>query len=285
MSIKNTSIPDNIDAPNGTFFMVGVARYEKPFEGSDHLVVLSQDFCSIDGTFPAYGVVHPEVSEYFLFNISPETHLGGGIKRATCYYAKTTKGYQKEFKQQVQFLGIRSREVQFEEKFKVVTRTSSQVTQVIGGTLFSIPVVKNKTTTNTRKLKAYDIVAREPFGQEVTCVKHIEFVNLAKDQIPSDYLKERTIPTDKNNSEWGNKIEEAYERLKHPDTEGFTPPPVPEGFMTKVATNYLSESSDPSLAWYVGKVGSDDMVVSPSSVEPFYGGELMKIEWVTTEYR
>lgn len=285
MSIKNTSTPDYIDAPNGTFFMVGVARYEKPFEGSENLIVLSQDFCSINGSFPTHGSPHPDNAGFFLFHISPENHLGGGLKRATCFYAKIKNGLTKTFKQQVQFAGIRTREVEFTENYQEAERKSKVVQGVINGATFSFPYVTTTLVDRTRKLKAFDIVAREPFGQEVTCTKHIEFVNLAKSQIPSDYLKEKLVIVDKNKSEWGKTIEDAYERLKHPDTTGYTIPPVPDGFTKSVATNYLSETSSPNLSWYVGVVGQPKMVVSPSSVEPFYGGELRKVEWVTTEYK
>lgn len=285
MSQKNSATPDHIDAPKATYFKVGVERYERPFRGSENLVVLAQDFCSVDGTFPKYGENHPNNTSFFLFHISPHSDLGAGLKRATCFFAKIKNGLTETFKQQVQFFGVRMRSVKFQETYLEIKRLSSFRTITVNGAFGSVPYVKNVKVSKGRTLETFDMIAREPFGQEVSCTKHIEFVNLAQENIPDSFIKEKIIVTDKNNAQWKKDIEDAYEKLKHPDTTGYTIPQIPSGFSTKIATNYLSETSSPSLDWYMGKIGQKEMIVSPSVVEPFFGGKLMKIEWVTTEYK
>ena len=50
-------------------------------------------------------------------------------------------------------------------------------------------------------------------------------------------------------------------------------------FTSGVGTNYLSETSNPSANWYAGKLGSDEYVVQPTNLEPYYGGKLVKLDW------
>lgn len=281
---KASSIPEHIDAPSATYFALGVPSYEKPFEGDKVLQVLKQDFASIDGSFPAYGEAHPDNSSYFLFHRTAEEHLGGGILKTTCFYSYIQNTYKKKIRQSVNFYGVRQREVTFPESYKTIQRISNKTTQVINGTLFIVPYVQTKEVMKQRDLKAFNIVAREPFSEEVTCTQHVEFYNTAKD---SNYeIKERLLVKDKNTSIWRKQIDEAYEEQKHEHSVKIGAyPQAPDSFANSTGTNYLSESSSPTASWYAGKLGNDDYIVQPTNVEPFMAGTLIKVDWITTEYR
>jgi hypothetical protein len=142
--------------------------------------------------------------------------------------------------------------------------------------------IQTRNVTTSRKLDAFNIVAREPFSELVTCIRHTYFQNFAtKEEVE---VKQKLQVKDKNDSNWTEQIEQAYQRQKHEASTGFTTPEPPKGFQSLIASNYLSETSDPSLNWYNSQIGEDDYIVTPTSVESYFAGHLRKIEWVTTKY-
>jgi hypothetical protein len=283
---KSNSIPEHIDAPSSSYFAVGVASLEKPFEGDDVLKVLKQDFASIDGTFPSLGDAHPDKSGFFLFHITPEQNIGGGILKATCFYSSITNSYTKKIRQSVNFYGVRQRSITFSESYKTIKRIQKQNTSTINGTTFIIPYIEQKEVMLSRDLKASDIVAREPFSEEVTCTQHIEFYNLAVKDLSSIDLEEKLLIKDTNKSIWRKSIDEAYEAQKHQNSVKIgSYPQAPTAFSDKTGTNYLSETSSPSADWYAGKLGKDGYIVQPTNIEPYYAGKLVKVDWITTAYR
>ena len=282
---KSNSIPEHIDAPNSSYFAIGTPSKELPYEGNPVLRVLKQDFVSIDGTFPNYGDAHPTQGSYNLFHITPEEHIGGGIIKATCFYSLITNTYQKDIRQSVNFYGVRQREITFQESYKELQRTSKQRTSVINNTLFIIPYVEAKEVIKSRDLKALDIIAREPFSEEVTCTQNVQFFNTAIAGTSYE-VHDRLLVKDANTSVWKKGIDEAYESQKHEHSVKIgSYPQAPEQFNSSVGTNYLSESSDPSASWYAGKIGTDGYVVQPTNIEPYYAGKLIKVDWITTDYR
>lgn len=286
MSIKNSALPDTIDAPSSEFFLVGNYKINEPFKGSNCLQILTQDCCSINGVFPTKGSSHEVKSDFYLFNIGEQNSIGHGMYRATLFYCNITDVYKERFKQQVQFYGIRKREVSYTEKYETTSRSTTQQTFSINGTFISYPVVKIKPVVNSRQNKVFDIVAREPFSQEVTCTKHSAFQNTWKDpSIKSDFIKQKEIIKDINQSIWKKTIQEHYDSNKHPNTIEFTMPSIPQSFEDTIATNYLSETSTPSAGWYSSQIGKDGYIVQSSVIEDFIGGGLRKIEWVETQYK
>lgn len=286
MSIKNSALPDTIDAPSSESFLVGNYTINEPFKGSNCLQILKQDCCSINGVFPQKGSSHEIKSEFHLFNIGEPNSIGHGMYRATLFYCNIGNVYEEHFKQQVQFYGVRKREITYSEKYETTSRSTTQQTFNINGTFISYPVVKIKPVVNSRQNKVFDIVARQPFSQEVTCTKHTAFQNTWKDKtIKTNFIKVKEIIEDKNKSVWKKTIEEHYDSNKHPQTIEFTMPSVPQSFEDTIATNYLSETSDPTASWYSSKIGQDGYIVQSSVIEDFIGGGLRKIEWVETQYK
>ncbi len=282
---KVKGIPDYIDAPSGNYFAVGTPSLERPFEGSDKLKIIKQDFCSISGDFPAYGEAHPNNSSYSLFYLSPEEHLGGGLLKATAFYCLISGEITKQIRQSVNFYGVRNRQVTFTENYEDTNRSTRFVEQVINGTLFRYEVVNLQPVTKTRDLKAYEIVAREPFSEECICTQHISFYNTAKTPIGNIEKKEKLLVKDSNNANWVKSVKDSYENQKHERSTGFNNPAIPTQFTQAVGTNYLSETSTPSASWYAGKLGSEGYIVQPTNIEPYFAGALVKVDYITTTFR
>jgi len=281
--MSETSLPENLDLPNAKHFAVGLPITETPFEGGkNYLEIVKQDFVSYDQTFPEGNSNHPTKTDFSWFHTGAHTHIGGGLLRATCFFAKIGSTYKEDFKQSVQFYGVRNRQVEFDEKFETEVRKPVKTSIQSNGTYISTTNIVTSMVTTSRKIDAFNIVAREPFSELVTCTRHIYFQNFAK-KFDVD-VKQKLQVKDKNDSNWKEQIKEAYERQKHEASKGFTLPQPPGGFTTQIATNYLSETSTPSLNWYINKIGNDDYIVTPTSVESYFAGHLRKIEWVTTKY-
>lgn len=283
---KAKGIPEHIDAPSSSYFSIGVPTLEMPYEGSSVLQVLKQDFASIDGSFPALGDAHPDQTDFFCFNLSQQEHIGGGIFKCSVLYAKITGTYEKKLRQSVNFYGVRQREVEFTESYKTIERISKQNTFTINNTLFIVPYVQSKEVIKQRELKALDLVAREPFSEEVTCIQKVAFYN--KNQPNSEYpeTKEKLLVKDTNASFWKKGIEEAYESQKHENSVKIGSfPQAPDAFSEPTGTNYLSETSSPSASWYASKLGEDGYIVQPTNEEPFMAGSLVKLDWIETLYR
>jgi hypothetical protein len=282
--MSETSLPSNIDFPSPKFFPVGVAIIETPYEGgSAYLEIVKQDFVSYDRTFPGKGSNHPSKTAFSWFHTGAPTHVGGGILRATCFFARIGKTHKQEFKQSVQFYGVRHRNVKFREQYEKEARVPVRTPFVNSdGTRRMQTNIVTTNVTTSRDIEAFNIVAREPFSELVTCFRHTYFQNFAdKTEVA---VKQKLQVKDKNDSNWREQIEQAYQRQKHEASTGFTTPQPPSGFLSQIASNYLSETSSPSLTWYNSKIGNDDYIVTPTSVESYFAGHLRKIEWVTTQY-
>lgn len=286
MSLKNSSIPDYVDAPSSDYFLLGNYTIDSPFKGSSTLQILKQDCCSINGTFPSKGSPHEAKNDFKLFNIGEPSSINGGFLRATLYYCSINGTYSENFRQQVQFYGIRKRETTYTEKYETSVRESRTSRFMSNGTLISYPVVYLRQVMNQRTNKVFDIVAREPFSQEVTCKKITAFHNTWEtESINDSYIKEKLQITDGNPSTWKKTIEEHYDSNKHPDSVEFVMPQTPVIFTETLATNYVSETSSPSASWYSGQMGKEGYIVQSSVIEDFLGGGLRKIEWVETKYK
>lgn len=282
---KSNGLPEHIDAPNANYFAYGSPVRETPFEGSNELIILRQDFCSISGVFPTFGDTHPEQGNFKLIHKTPEEPLGGGLTKANCIYASIGSEITKKIRQSVNFYGVRNRQINYKENYGDTIRSSRNEQTSIGGTFFSYPVVSVKQITRQRTLEAYDIVAREPFSEECICILHTKFYNTAITPVDDIKIQEKLLVKDTNTSNWKRSIEESYESSKHERSTGFNMPEIPTHFTDSVGTNYLSETSTPSAIWYAGKVGDDDYIVSPTNIEPYYAGTLVKVDWITTQYR
>lgn len=285
MSISNSSASDLLDVPSTTFFPIGIPKYDSPFEGnSSALQILKQDFCSINGTFPTGSVAHPTNTGFQLFHVGEHNHVGGGIATATCFYCKIGKIVTTEIKQQVQFAGVRQRKVPFQETYEEVVRTSKTVNNIVNGVLFSFPIVTQKLEEKNRTLEAYEVIAREPFTEEVKCDKRTVFFNKRTGSIPDAYIVEKVIFKDAPKDLWSKTIQETYDKKKHPDSKEFVMPATPNGFTEQLPTHYVSETSTPNYNWYTSNIGQNTMIVEPSVIEPYYAGSLVKIEWIVTKW-
>lgn len=275
------SRPSNIDCPTGDFFPIGIPTLEFPYNGNENLQVIKQAFVSYSGQFPSLGQPHPDKSSFELFYRQPEEFITGGLTKCVCCYVNIKGKIETKFWQSVTFYGIRQRKIEFAEDYIEVERQQQTISQVINGTLFITPFVKLKEIAKTRNLIARNLIAREPFTEDVICTKVVEF----KTNITDITLQKKLAIKDVSEEEWKRIVEETYEKNKHENSTGFSMPAINSSFTSQIGTSYLSETSTPSAKSYTDKIGKEGFIVQPTSIEPYYGGTLHKIEYVTTEHK
>jgi hypothetical protein len=273
--------PSNIDCPTGNFFAIGTPTLEFPYNGDENLQVLKQAFVSYSSNFPALGEAHPSKSAFKLFYKQPQESIAGGLTKCVCCYVYIKKQIENKFWQSVTFYGIRQRKVEFTEDYLEIKREQQTLNQVINGTLFITPYVTLTEVPKSRQLTARNLVAREPFTEDVICTRVVEFTT----EITSIDLKKKLAVKDVSEEEWKRIIEATYEKNKHEKSTGFSMPAINSSFSAKIGTSYLSETSEPSSGSYTSKIGGGKYIVQPTSIEPYYGGTLHKAEYVYTEYK
>ena len=279
---KVQSNPDYLDAPSKDYFAIGVPTIEFPYNGDENLQVIKQAFVSHSAKFPANGETHPTNSSFKLFYKQPQEFIGAGLTKCVCCYVKIGNAIKTQFWQSVTFYGIRQRKIEFTEDYTEILRKEKTINQVINGTLFIIPFVTTTEVPKTRELTARNLVAREPFTEDVICTREVSFTT----DLNNITLKKKLNIKDISEEEWKRIITETYEKNKHENTDGFQMPALNASFTANIGTSYLSETSDPKASWYTGKIGgTDEYIVQPTSVEPYFGGTLHKIEYVYTEYK
>jgi hypothetical protein len=270
-----------LDTPNDSF-KVGDYQLSKPFHGLNVLQVITQTWGSTSERFPSLGSSHPDRGDFTCFDIGQTTPIGGGVSTCVLMYAKTTGKHEELVRTPVQFAGIRMRKVPFNETYTETATTTTSKTIEKDGTFVSVPVTRRTEHTRTRQLEANEIVVREPFTQEVYCTRETSFVNLAVAQ-PTTISPIQI--TDSNKTKATDKIDEAYQKKRHPDSTGYTEPSLNyPAFTERVLTPYYSETSSPSIAWYAGKVGTEGMVVLPTEVTQYIGGQLRQVVNLKTKY-
>lgn len=270
-----------LDIPNESF-KVGDYSLTKPFNGLNILQVISQTWGSTSERFPPLGSAHPDRSDFISFDIGQITPAGGGIATCIILYAKTRNKFVEVIRQPVQFAGIRMRSVPFKENYTKTTTTTKTQTTIINGTKFVVPVTRNAETIASRTLYANDVIVREPFTQDVYCERETHFVNLSNQNIE---FQEPIQIRDSNKSKAREKIAEAYTKKQHPRTAGYSEPTLNfPAFKKSVLTPYYSETSSPSVEWYAGRVGGDGLVVMPTEVTQYIGGQLRMVVNLKTKY-
>jgi len=257
---------------------------------------------------PAYGTTHQEVREATLIDVSPTQDIGGGLIKVSCTFViGAPASFERDTSRTYEFPGIKLPEVTINEQYEDVyelprSQWSSSVVAVPGipgqpnTTAYQVNYIKEASRVGKRQFVVPNVVLREPKSMTVNVTEKVTYCTTAlptgtsitgATTNPFSIVRNRGASVSGNKEDqlgipetnkafeiFGNanqtakqKIDQLIKDQLHPRSQQTTYD-VPEIQSSAERTNYLSNSTNPSIDGYFAK---DKIYLEATSIQQVRG--------------